>query len=73
LAGTFFQGFMLNPPRFPRSAGVCVSLREIFCGNTNHVIAGITDIKDNKLRLYKNVTNDRGRKVRVVLKASIAS
>jgi hypothetical protein len=60
---------IINPPHFPRSAGVYVSLGEIFCGKTKPQIA---EIKDNKLRLYENVTNDRGRKVRVVLKASIA-
>jgi hypothetical protein len=60
---------IVNPPRFPRSAGVCVSLGEIFCGKTKPQIA---EIKDNKLRLYENVTNDRGLKSRVILKASIA-
>jgi hypothetical protein len=60
---------IVNPPRFPRSAGVYVSLGEIFCCNTK---PAILDIKDNKLRLYKSATIDRPLAV-VALKGSIAS
>jgi hypothetical protein len=65
VSGTFFSGFVrseiqlhakniVNPPRLPRSAGVCASgmSLEILCGNTEPRIAVIiAAIKDNKLRL----------------------
>jgi hypothetical protein len=59
---------IVNPPRFPRSAGVYVSLGANFCCNTK---LSISDIKDNKLRLYKSVTINR-RLTAVALKASFA-